>query len=134
MPFSKGETGNPSGRKKGVPNRQLMTIRGKGDDIVLQVIAQAENGCLPSQKMVMDRIVAPLKSVELPLIVTGYPKKGTVLDKANFFVDAVAAGKIPPSAGASIIQSLSSICRIKELVDFEERLIEVERRFEEESK
>ena len=130
MVWDKGKSGNPAGRPKGASGRQLTSIKGKSDEIINRVIMQARDGCIPSQKMVMDRIVAPLKPVEQPVILVGYPRKGSVMDKANFIVDSIANGKISVSQGTGLVQALGALCKIKECTEFEDRLKEIEKTIE----
>ena len=126
MPYKKGESGNPAGRRKGIKNPELTSIKNQSKVIIDRVIAQAEEGCVASQKMVLDRIVPSLKAVDQPIILSGYPRKGSLVDKADFFISAMATGKISISQGTSFVQCISSFCTIKENTEFEERLNELE--------
>lgn len=67
--FSKGKSGNPGGRPKGALSkttkfRQLLSasLQEKAVKVIKQVIKQAENGDIDSQKMVVSMIQPFLKA------------------------------------------------------------------------
>ena len=130
MPWGKGQSGNPSGRKKGVANKELTTIRGQSESIINRVIEQANEGCVHSQKMVLDRIVAPMRSVEAPVILFGYPVNGSMLERGEFLLRATVNGKMSIQQGASLISALSSLCGIAESSEFKEKLERLEAQVE----
>ena len=127
MRYQKGQSGNPAGRPKGIVTTNVRSIRNKSEDIIEDVIRQAEEGCIASQKMILDRVVPTLRSVDLPVIVSGYPAKGTLLEKAEFFVDAAGKGKIPVNQSAAMVGAIGALCKIKEIEEFEKRLSEIEK-------
>ena len=71
MPFKKGQSGNPAGRRKGTKNKSTLfkediaTLREKGigqiadsiPEVLKAVIDQAKDGCRVSQKMVLERFI-----------------------------------------------------------------------------
>ena len=130
MRYQKGQSGNPAGRPKGLKSKTLLTLRGKSEEIVKSVLAQAEEGCVQSQKMVLDRVIPTIKPVDPPIVLTGYPVNGSLIEKANFFIDAAGKGKLSVSQASVMVGAIASLCRIKEVEEIDRRLSEIESQIE----
>lgn len=75
--------------------------------------------------LVLNRIEPPLKAVS-PKIKFKFTKKSTVYEQATQIVKAVSDGVINPDIGSMLITSLSSMVKIQEVTDIEERLKKME--------
>lgn len=75
--------------------------------------------------MVLDRIEPSLKPIS-PLVNFKFPKKSPPHIQAASVLDAVANGLIPSDIGNNFINGISSMLKIQEVTDFNERLKKME--------
>lgn len=129
MPFKPGQSGNPTGRPKGIKDRRV-ALREKllphADQLIDMVTTFAKSGDMTAMKIVMDRIIPPLK--EEPIHVT-IPKIESAADcvKAQAaVVNAVAAGEILPSDGQAMSGLIEAQRRAYETHDLAKRLEAIE--------
>ena len=106
--FKPGKSGNPAGRPKGIKDRRV-ALREKllphADQLIEMVTTFAKSGDMAAMRIVMDRIIPPLK--EEPIHVT-IPKIESAADCTQAqaaVVNAVATGDMLPSEG----QAMSSL-------------------------
>ncbi len=104
----------------------------KAPEIMRLVVQQALDGCIQSQKLIIERIEPLSRPVYAPVVIRAFPHDGTPLDKANAILSAMAKGKLSPSIGALMIQSLQASCNIEEftklVVEFREFKAAIEER------
>lgn len=129
MKFQQGKSGNPNGRPKGVKDRRV-ALREKllphADQLIEMVTTFAKAGDMQAMKIVMDRIMPPLK--EEPIQVT-IPKIGSAEDcvKAQAaVVNAVAAGDMLPSEGQVMANLIDAQRRAYETNELANRLEAIE--------
>lgn len=124
-----GQSGNPNGRKPGSgPTQQLREALGKDVDAIIETVrTQALAGDLTAAKLVLERLLPPLKpqeqAVELPL-----PEDASLTDAGRSILGAVAAGDIAPGQGAQLIAALGGLARVVEIDELERRLAALEER------
>lgn len=106
MKFQPGQSGNPARRKVGAVGKQLTALRKRGDEVIELVVKQALEGCLQSQKLIIDRMLPPLKPVGTLNPIKGYQDAVTVVEKMMCILDAVAAGKYPAQDANTLINLL----------------------------
>jgi len=71
--------------------------------------------------------LAPIKKSVAPLINFKLPEDAKPHEKADYVIKAIANGDIPADIGAIVITSITSMLKIQEVTDFEERLSDLER-------
>ena len=112
MVYAKGESGNPAGRPKGTTNKQLRSLRGCADELLEVIKEQALNGCCASQKLILDRIIPPLKPIDCPINLPDYPYDEKPVEQTRYLVKAVAAGLLSPSQCEMMIKALTDSLEI----------------------
>lgn len=129
MPFKPGQSGNPTGRPKGIKDRRV-ALREKllphADQLIEMVTTFAKAGDMQAMKIVMDRIMPPLKEEPIQVMI---PKIGSAADcvKAQAaVVNAVAAGEILPSDGQAMSGLIEAQRRAYETHDLAKRLEAIE--------
>ena len=127
--FTKGESGNASGRPKGIPDRRT-TLRKLLDPhseaLVQKAVQLALDGDLGALKLCLDRCMAPIRGRDEPVELGKL--EGTFSEQAAGVNQAMAEGKITPTECAAILSALASQVRIKEATELEERVAVLENR------
>jgi hypothetical protein len=119
--FAKGNSGNPKGR----PRSEIVALRkqvaDKAEAIIDQVVAKALDGDLAAAKLILDRIIPPLKPVSAP--VTGeITKAETLSGQAQAILTAAASGHLSSDIAAQLIQSVANLSRIVETEELQDRI------------
>ena len=113
--FKKGVSGNPKGRPKGSTSHDALrqAIADNATDIINALIEQAKSGDMQAAKIVLDRILPPLKATA-PSIQLERMLGGSLSDKGQAVIDAVARGDIAPDNATAIMSMLSTQAKIIE--------------------
>lgn len=78
-------------------------------------------GDLTAAKIVLDRILPPLKPVSAPVFIS--QEQGTSLvEKAEAILSAAASGEISSDIAAQLIQAVANLCRIIENEELKDRI------------
>ncbi len=124
--FRAGHSGNPAGRPRSESTalRQQMAEHAEG---VLQAVLEAAlSGDMAAAKMILDRLVPPLRphaeSVLIPLNAPAGPAA-----TAEAILAAAVTGKIPPDAAVQLLSATASLTRIIETSELQARLEALER-------
>lgn len=127
--FKKGHSGNPAGRKpgSGVCGKLRKAIEQDADDIVTVLINQAKSGDIQAAKVLLDRIMPPLKSQALPVSI---PIGETLPETGNNVVSATMDGEVPPDVGSQLIRALADQSKLVELEEISKRLAKIEKQLE----
>ena len=120
--FAPGVSGNPGGR-----SGQTKALREKlaegADAVTRKVLAAAKKGDMQACRLILERLVPPLKPVSEPV---EFPLDSTDLPAcARSILAAVAAGAIPPDQGKALIDSVVSMARVIEVAELEKQLAEL---------
>lgn len=126
--FKPGKSGNPAGRPKGIKDRRV-ALREKllphADQLIEMVATFAKSGDMAAMRIVMDRIIPPLK--EEPIHVT-IPKIESAADCTQaqaYVVNAVAAGDMVPSEGQAMSNLIEAQRRAYETTELAEQMREL---------
>lgn len=126
MPFTKGKSGNPRGRPRGVGKVAALReqIAEHVPEIVKQLIEKARGGDMVSARLLLDRALPPLRAedgtVKLDL------PAGSMSEQGEAIIRAAALGQITPAQASAMTSALAALARVKETAEFEERLAALE--------
>lgn len=122
-----GETGNPRGRPKG--SGKVAALReGIAKDvpaILKAMIAKAIGGDAAAARLVLERVLPPLKPAELA-VPLALPAGAGLTAQGEAIVSAMASGEIAPAQAAALLAGLGALARIKELDEMEARIRRLE--------
>lgn len=128
MPWKKGQSGNPTGRKPGTKNRKLELFRSHDAKLQKKVLDMAMDGDPAAIKIIADRLWPRLR-VEAPPIDLDVGQ-GDITEQARAAVDAALSGEITTDVLRDLLMSMYSFGRLIELTELEERLRALEQRDE----
>lgn len=127
MPFEKGKSGNPAGKKPGTakvaPLREAIAQHVPG--IIATLVGQAQSGDVAAARLLLERALPALKPVQEPMSVN-MPGE-TLTAKATAVVDAIGRGELSPSDGKLVLDGLSGLAKIIETEELKTRVELLER-------
>ncbi|WP_295584495.1 DUF5681 domain-containing protein [uncultured Lamprocystis sp.] len=130
MPFVKGKSGNPAGRKPGALTKQdkLRAQIAEGVPDILKAMQQkAEDGDTAAAKLLLDRVLPSLKTVDAPAPLALGTGPANLTGAATAVLAALASGSATPDQAASFAAVLASLARVKEVCELTERIEALER-------
>ena len=111
--FKPGESGNPSGRPKGSPNRQLAELREAADKVFPLVVQRALDGDAEAQRLILDRALPRMKAVT-PSEVFNLPE-GDLLDQIQALLRQVANGELSPTVATEVVGMVATAAKVEEI-------------------
>jgi F0F1-type ATP synthase gamma subunit len=131
MRFQKGESGNPTGRPRGVLNQATVLaqelLAARVQSIAGKLIELAEGGDMRAIRVCMDRLVPAIKdqpiAVELPPI----EKPADSVAAAAAIAAAVAAGELTAAEAARLAKVVDVYVHALDSKGFDERLGKLEK-------
>ncbi len=128
MKFKKGNSGNPAGKPKGAKDKRTelrALFQPHAKDLIDKAVTLALKGDPAALRLCLERLVSPIKASTEPfkadVLLTG-----TLSERGERLIQAMASGEIGPDEGAALIGALQAQCRIVELSDLEARLTALE--------
>ncbi len=125
--FEKGQSGNPKGRPKGVPDKRSKyraELQKHADELITSVVEQALTGDTAAMRICIDRIVPTLKATGSTINIR---LSGDLSDKGSQVLAAMSEGKLSPEEGNSLLASLQAQARLIESDELVERVEKLER-------
>ena len=125
MKWEKGQSGNPAGRKPktdhGIASALRRRILASAPEIIDGLIESAKQGDVSAGRSLLATCVPALKPIELstPLPI---PPDASLAEQGRTVVLALAAGKLPPTPAAMLLQGLATLARLIELDELERRI------------
>lgn len=125
-----GQSGNPKGRPSGVGqvSRMRAAIAEQLPAIVERLVAKALVGDVAAARLLLERVVAPLKAVEPTPVLTLH--EGTLTEQGRAVLASVAAGLLAPTQGAALIGAIGALARVAEVDELAARVAALEKRNE----
>lgn len=125
--WKKGESGNPRGRSPGTGKvAQLReNIAQHLPEIIEQLVIKAKEGDSQAARLLLERVIPPVKSMEQSVKIS-LPVDADISTQGQSIIQAVANGTLAPSQGSSLLTSLGTLARIKEMDELEKRLTALE--------
>jgi hypothetical protein len=121
-----GQSGNPKGRPLGTGDvaRLRGSIADRVPEILATLIEQARGGDVQAARLLLERVLPPLKSVEVPVEVA--LAEGSLTDQARLLLSAAAGGALLPDQAATLIGALASVAKITETDELLKRIERLE--------
>ena len=94
MPFKKGQSGNPAGRKPGTKNRKIELLRSNDLRLQKKVLRMALDGDVVALRICADRLWPKIRPEALPVKVES--KSSDLASQGAAVIDAALAGKLTP--------------------------------------
>lgn len=122
-----GQSGNPKGKPKG-SGRQIADLRAAIDEhvpaIVVQLVRAAINGDVPAARLLLERVLPPMKAVEQASPLT--LPDGSLTEQGRAVLEAVGAGELAPGQGAQLITAIGTLARVSEVDELAQRIKNLE--------
>lgn len=126
MPWQPGQTGNPKGRPpKGTATADALRANIKTAEIVRTVQELALSGDMTACRILLDRVLPPLKATDTPAPV---PIPADLTAASAAVLQALAQGLLTPDQGSAVASVLASLARVKEATELEARIAALEDR------
>ena len=108
-PFTKGQSGNPAGKPKGVRNRSTLAaealLDGEAEQLTRKVIELALAGDTIALKLCLERILPPRKDRTVMFSLPGL-KNADRASSITAILQAVSQGRITPSEAEMVVKLL----------------------------
>lgn len=117
-----GTSGNPSGRRPGTGEvaRLRAAIAEHTPEIIARLVEAAKSGDVAASRLLLERCVPPVKAEESPQAFDLAP--GTLTERGTRILEAVAAGTLPASTGASLLGAVGTLARVAEVDELTRRI------------
>ena len=127
MKWQTGQSGNPGGRKPGTGKAEKLraALAKELPEVLEALIAQAKAGDTGAIKLILERTVPVLRSVDAPTVLN-LPPEGGLAEQGRAVLAALAAGQLPANQAAGILQGLGNLAKLVELDELEKRVAALE--------
>jgi len=127
-----GQSGNPKGRPPGIRNKATMmalaVMEGDAERIAQHVVSAALAGDMTAARLVLERLVPPAREKPISLTLADTSSASGVGEAANQIVQAVVAGELLPSEGATLSAIIEQRRKAIETLELEQRIAVLEAR------
>jgi len=83
-------------------------------------------GDMTAMRLLLERTLPPQKSTAAMVNIPALEKTSGLTEKADVVLAAVGRGELPPDVGASLVDALGRMAKLKELDEIERRLLALE--------
>ena len=117
-----GESGNRAGRPKGAGELAKLRagIAAHVPDLIKTLIAKAKDGDVGAARLLLERVIPPLKAAEEAAHLT--MPDGTLTEQGRTVLSAVACGDLAPGQGAALLASLGTLAKLVETDELMRRI------------
>jgi hypothetical protein len=122
MKFTKGASGNPSGRPRGIKDKRHLyseAIESMIPQVLDSVFQKAIAGDMTAAKMLLDRTL-PTKRPEQERV--QIPIKENTASNARDVLKSVFDGEVSPDVGASLLSAITGVLKAVEVEDLARRI------------
>lgn len=121
-----GQSGNPKGKPKGSGEVQKLrdSIGLHVPGIIKQLLTAAKGGDVQAARLLLERVLPPLKAVEQASPLT--LPDGSLTEQGRAVLAAVGAGELAPGQGAQLITAIGSLARVAEVDELAARIAALE--------
>jgi hypothetical protein len=129
--FTKGQSGNPSGKPKGCRNATTIMfdelLKNSAKDLIEKAIEMAKDGDGPALRLCIDRLAPPRKDRPVWFDLPEMKEAKDAVKASAAIVAAVANGDLTPMEASELGKLVDSYARTLQAVEFEERLSKLEK-------
>ena len=120
--FKPGQSGNPAGRKpgSGAVGKLRAAITSDMPEIVARLTEQAKGGDTAAARLLLERVVAPLRPTEDAVSLT--LPDGPAAEQGAAIIRAIAAGDLAPGQGATLLQAVANLARVVDIAELQKRI------------
>lgn len=123
--FSKGKSGNPAGRRPGVPDKRSELRRALAEHapaLLQKAVELALSGDSAALKLCIDRLIPPARARDEAVSLPDLNGASTLTDQAQAVMKALAAGDLSPGEANTIMAAIASAAKAKEVDELEKRI------------
>ena len=121
-----GSSGNPAGRPAGSGHvaRLRAELAQELPTIIQSLIEQAKAGDIQAIRIILDRVIPPLKAVDLPVSLE--LPAGGLSDQGRAIIASAACGEVSPADASQLVGAIGQLARIQEFDALVERVEKLE--------
>jgi hypothetical protein len=105
--------GRPKGSGPVAQLRRQLIDGGRLEKLVARVYSAAMNGDMAAMRILLDRVLPPLRAVHLP-VALALPD-GSLTDQAKAILKAATDGTLPPDVAAELIGALAKVAGVDQV-------------------
>lgn len=125
MTYKKGQSGNPAGRRPGIPDKRSELRRSLAEHapaLLKKAVDLALEGDTAALKLCVDRLMPPARARDEAVPVPGLMGTASLTQQAQAIIEALARGELAPAEAGAIMGALASAARAKEIDELEQRI------------
>lgn len=125
--WKKGQSGNPKGKAPGLSKVAALRahIAEYVPELVDQLLDKAKGGDMGALRIIFERVLPPIKATEQPVHLT--LPDGSLSERANAILEAVANGELSPTQGSALIGAIGQMARVVEVDELTARIEALEK-------
>jgi hypothetical protein len=127
-PFKPGQSGNPKGRPAGRPDRRSAlrdAILKHVPAVIARLVAEAKKGDVGAAKVLLDRVLAPLRPADLP-VDPPLALPADMSGQGRAILAAVADGRLTPDQAATLMATVAALARALETAELAAKIAHIE--------
>jgi hypothetical protein len=127
--FCKGESGNKSGRPKGIKDSRVRLrelFKPHAEELIKKAVEMALGGDTTAMRLCLERFVPPMRSESEPANIGEI--SGTLAEQGQSIITAMGSGRLTPSQAVEMLGALASQARICEADELEKRIQALEQK------
>jgi hypothetical protein len=126
-----GQSGNPKGRPKGVPNKRTLLIQSLADEapaIIAALIEKAKAGDTAAAGLLIARVIPALRPRAEPVSFELDTQNKSLTQQGQQVLQAMADGDLDPDTSKMVLDAISSFAGLRQVDDLAARLDALEGR------
>ena len=125
-PFKKGQSGNPSGRRRGSRHKVSLAIEslleGEGEALARKAIDLALEGDLTALRLCLERLCPPVKQRPIHIKMPTVESASEAVGAMTAVLESVSTGEITTGEGQAFADMIERFRRVLETEELERRI------------